>query len=98
MNTPRLVQENGRYRLEGPVVMGTVRPVLEEGKRLFGADGAVVDLSGVTEVDSSAVSLLLEWMRQRPDHTLRFDGLPENLVSIARLYGVLETLQQSERA
>ena len=48
----------------------------------------LVDLAGVTEVDSSAVSLLLEWRRQVKGAALRFANLPPALKSLADLYGV----------
>jgi len=40
--------------------------------------------------------MLLGWARaaQRVQHGLRVKGLPENLLSLARLYGVAELLPQ----
>jgi len=54
----------------------------------------VIDLAGITEVDSSAVSLLLEWRRaaQRQSRTVDFVNWPPNLQSLAELYGVNEVL------
>jgi phospholipid transport system transporter-binding protein len=53
-----------------------------------------VDLSAVTEVDSSALSLLLEWRREagRNGRAIRYLNLPVNLKSLADLYGVTELL------
>lgn len=62
------------------------------------ADGElVVDLSRVEAVDSAAVSLMLSWLRraQRSRVALRFTHVPENLLSLARLYGVAELLPMS---
>ncbi|MBI4196078.1 MAG: STAS domain-containing protein [Betaproteobacteria bacterium] len=86
--------DGGRCKLQGPVTIGNVAAVLEEGARLFTAPEVTVDLSGMTEVDSSAVSLLLEWRRAalRGDRRIRFVNLPENLGSLAELYGVTELL------
>ena len=58
-------------------------------------DRLVIDFTGVSGVDSSAVALLLEWRRQaqRRGKTLVFTNLPANLVAIARLYGVAELIQ-----
>ena len=49
-----------------------------------------IDFSNVTEIDSSAVALLLHWRREatRLDKALRYIHLPANLVSLAELYGV----------
>jgi phospholipid transport system transporter-binding protein len=49
-------------------------------------------------VDSSAVSLVLEWLReaQRNQRKLRFTHLPDNLKSLATLYSVLDLIQPAE--
>lgn len=82
--------ENGRCTVQGPLTMGNVTAVLEESAPLFTAPQVVVDLSGVTEVDSAAVSLLLEWRRQAQaaSRKIEFANLPANLKSLADLYGV----------
>jgi phospholipid transport system transporter-binding protein len=56
----------------------------------------LVDFSQVEAVDSAAVSLLLGWLRaaQRSQRTLRVTGLPSDLLSLARLYGVADLLPQ----
>lgn len=87
-------------RVRGPVVMANVEGLLQEGRaRMQGAGSVVVDLSGVTEVDSSSISMLLQWLREAATrgHTLRVTGVPENMRSLATLYGVDELLpyQQS---
>jgi phospholipid transport system transporter-binding protein len=87
--------ENGRCRLKGPVTIGNVTQVLEEGNRLFTAVEVTLDLSQVTEVDSTAVSLLLEWRRaaRRENRRITYVNLPENLKSLAALYGVTELIE-----
>jgi len=49
-----------------------------------------IDFSNVTDIDSSAVALLLHWRRQaaRLDKALRYIHIPPNLLSLAELYGV----------
>lgn len=77
------------------------RLTMETVNALFGATlepGAKrvleVDLGQVEAVDSAAVSLLLSWLRrsQRNNVSLCFSRAPENLLSLARLYGVAELL------
>jgi phospholipid transport system transporter-binding protein len=70
--------------------MANVQAVLAEGERVFDGPQVDVDLARVTEVDSSAVSLLLEWSRQaaRKGQRLIFLNPPANLRSLAALYGV----------
>ena len=89
-----LTCEGGRCALQGPITMQNVTAVLEESARLFAGEHVLVDLSGVTEVDSSAVSLLLEWRREaaRANRRIEFANLPGNLKSLAELYGVSELL------
>lgn len=90
-----IVQDGDNYRIQGGITIANVNAVLAEGLKLFDRDGLVVDLSQLEEVDSAAVSLVLEWLRtaQRGNHKLSFINLPDNLKSLATLYGVLELIQ-----
>jgi phospholipid transport system transporter-binding protein len=87
-------REDGRLLLEGPVTLGNVAGLLEEGRRQLADGVAAVDLAGVTELDSSALALLLAWLRdaRAAGRSLAFANLPEGLRTIARLYGVEELL------
>ncbi len=89
--------EAGRCLLTGPVTMSNVTTALAESERVFQSGDVTVDLSGVTEVDSSAVSLLLEWRRvaSAANRRVTFVNLPANLKSLADLYGVSELLNGS---
>ncbi|HYC44759.1 MAG TPA: STAS domain-containing protein [Burkholderiales bacterium] len=82
--------ENGRCRVSGPVTMRNVTAVLAESAVKITGPHVVVDLSGVTDVDSSAVSLLLEWRREaaRAGRRVEFENVPPNLRTLAELYGV----------
>jgi phospholipid transport system transporter-binding protein len=90
-------REGRRMLLSGPVTLANVAEVLQEGRRhLEEGRGRVderlrvVDLGGVTEMDSALLALLLAWLRdaQSRDRPLEFSNLPESLRTIARLYGV----------
>lgn len=91
-------QDGDNYRVQGRITIDNANALLAEGLKLFVRDGLVVDLSQLEEVDSSAVSLLLEWLReaQRNQRKLRFTNLPDNLKSLATLYGVLDLIQPVE--
>jgi len=86
--------EGDRALLAGPVTLANVNAVLDEGGRVFKALSVTVDLAGVTEVDSSAVSMLLEWRRAalRDQRKIGYVNYPENLKSLIKLYGVSELL------
>ena len=87
-------REGNRCTLSGPVTIKNAASVLAEGAALFDSGDVTLDLSRVTEVDSAAVSLLLEWQRaaQRRSRRIDFVNLPENLQSLAQLYGVADLL------
>jgi len=86
--------EGGRCTVQGPITIENVESLLGEGKELLTAAQLTVDLAAVTEVDSSALSLLLEWRREarRNGRAISFLNLPANLKSLAELYGVTELL------
>jgi phospholipid transport system transporter-binding protein len=87
-------RQGDRYLIEGPVTLARVSALLAEGSRSFEGSPVVVDFSGVTEVDSSAISLMLEWARRMHanNRQIFFANLGEGLVSIANLYGVTELI------
>jgi phospholipid transport system transporter-binding protein len=82
--------EGDRCSVQGPITIGNATAVLAESAKLFTSASTTIDLAGVTEVDSAAVSLLLEWRRAaaRSNRHIAFVNLPESLRSLADLYGV----------
>lgn len=87
--------EDGSIRFVGPLTMTTVSEALRRSETFFTQDGPwMLDFSRVTDVDSAAVSLLLEWIRQagRLGRKLRISHLPENLQCLVKVYSVEEFL------
>lgn len=82
--------DGSRFSIDGAITMDNASTVLEEGLAKF-AQAAEVDLAALTEIDSSAVSLLLEWRRANPK--LHFVGCSDNLKSLVTLYGVSDLVQ-----
>jgi phospholipid transport system transporter-binding protein len=82
--------------VHGSLTMETVPAIFEAGLQHLASENMQVDFSHVEAVDSAAVSLLLGWARaaSRYRHGLRVTGLPEDLQSLTRLYGVVELLPQ----
>ncbi len=80
--------------VQGRLTIDTVPALFETGLQRLAAEDLVVDLSQVEAVDSAAVSMLLGWLRaaQRNQRTLSVTALPEDLLSLARLYGVADLL------
>lgn len=83
-----------RCAVQGALTMNNVSAVLEESARVFQGSRIIVDLTGVTEVDSAALSLLLEWRRvaNAGNRVIEYTNLPANLRSLADLYGVSDLL------
>ena len=56
--------------------------------------GQVFDFSEVTEADSSALAVMLGWLRAASlsRSTVKFAQIPKGVVSLAELYGVTELL------
>lgn len=82
--------------IKGPMSMSHVEALLAESATLDTAKEVEIDLSAVSEVDTATISLLFEWLRHA--HSCKcevyYTNLPENLVSLAKLYGVLELIPQ----
>lgn len=89
-------RDGASLKIEGPIHMANARALMSEGSALLGPEVTTIDMGAVTEVDSAAVSLLLEWQRQAATHqtSLRFTNLSENVKSLAKLYGVTDLLPQ----
>jgi phospholipid transport system transporter-binding protein len=86
--------DGGRCSVQGPITLESAVALLEQGKALFNSPQITVDLQGVTDVDSSALSLLLEWRREAAGNgrSIRYLNLPGNLKSLAELYDITELL------
>jgi phospholipid transport system transporter-binding protein len=81
-------------RVSGRLTIDTATALFNKGLPLTEGKELIIDLAKVEAVDSSAVSLMLSWLRaaQRKQVKLSFVNVPENLQSLANLYGVAESL------
>lgn len=81
----------GRIAVRGPLRFGTVSGVWRAARGLAtDAPRLTVDLTGVTEADSAALALLVEWMREARQRgaEVHFAGMPRQLEAIARVSGL----------
>ena len=87
-------REGDRLVVSGALTLANVAATLGEGKAALAGGARSIDLGEVGELDSSALALLLAWLREakRLDRDLVFTNLPQGLTTIARLYGVAELL------
>lgn len=87
-------REAGRLLVKAPLVMNNARGLLEAGRSALQPGEQVFDFSEVTEADSSALAVMLGWLRaaSRSQSTVRFANIPAGVRSLAELYGVTELL------
>jgi phospholipid transport system transporter-binding protein len=80
--------------LDGPVTLDTVPGLAAEMESLLDGEARVIDFGGATDVDSSAVALVLEWCHQAASRklNLRVANLPTAMENLAKLYGVSDLL------
>lgn len=80
--------------IDGGLTMATAAQWIERGRAVARDGDLVVDLSGVSAADSSALALLFDWMRvaRASGHKVRQTGMPAGMLSLATLYGVDELL------
>lgn len=88
-----LTREGEVLKVAGPMNIDSAAALVDQSNGML-SGVKLVDLAGVTEIDSAAVSLLLEWRRQALPAALRFANLPLALKSLADLYGVAELIPQ----
>ena len=86
--------EGNTIAVSGSVTLTNVFDLTQQGASLLDGEYQIIDLSEITEVDSSAVSMLLEWLRIARNRRLdlRFVNFPNNLSSLLNLYGLNEII------
>ncbi|MGH8754647.1 MAG: STAS domain-containing protein [Burkholderiales bacterium] len=89
-----IVRDGSRLRVQGAINMGNVKSLLEVGLQQLNPELKEIDFSGLEEVDSSAISMVLEWLRVSQSRHLQLSvvNIPDNMKSLASLYGVLELI------
>jgi phospholipid transport system transporter-binding protein len=88
-----IVRQGNRYLIDGPVTLDNVGTLISESAA-FDGSSVIVDLARVTSADSSALSLLLEWMRRSSGsgRQIAFANVSHNLQSLAELYGIIDLI------
>ncbi len=80
-----------RSRVSGELHFSTVSALLEPGAAAISEGlAAVIDLSAVSESDSSGLALLIEWLSiaKEARRALRYERVPEQIIELARLSDV----------
>ena len=83
-------QSDNHWIVSGDVVIATVGSLLAASKTLAFNAETTIDFAQVTDIDTSTLSLILEWKRraQRESQHIVLANLPDNLKSLSQLYGV----------
>jgi phospholipid transport system transporter-binding protein len=76
------------------LTVDNARGMLADGIAAITGGQRVIDFSGLTQVDSAAVAVLLSWQRAARARSiaLSFINMPEMLQSLTTLYGVAALL------
>ena len=88
----QITQIDSHWLVSGDVVIGTVSSVLTASKSLVLDAETTIDFAQVTDIDTSTISLILEWKRraQKEHQIIKLANLSDNLKSLTQLYGVEE--------
>ena len=90
----------GKFLLTGEMTFDTAEQILQASEEPFESHTSIeVDLTGVSSADSAGLALLLEWVTWA-NHTvreIRFVGMPERVMAIAKTTEVDGLLTRGER-
>lgn len=83
---------DNQWLVSGDILVDNANAVLNESIALNMAENLQIDFSAVNNVDTSALSLLIEWQRRAEAEKKQviFRKLPEGLISLASLYAVAD--------
>ncbi len=91
---------DGRFTLSGEMSFETAERILQASEKPFEEHTSLeIDLSGVSLSDSAGLALLLEWVTWA-NHTvreIRFTGMPDRVLAIAKTTEVDGLLTRGER-
>jgi phospholipid transport system transporter-binding protein len=93
-------QGDGHFSVTGEMSFDTAERILQASEGPFEEHTRLeIDLSGVTMSDSAGLALLLEWVTWA-NHTvreIRFSGMPDRVLAIAKTTEVDGLLTRGER-
>lgn len=87
-------REAGRLMVRAPMIMSNASGLLQAGRSALQAGELVFDFSEVSVADSSAIAVMLGWLRAAAASrsVVKFAHIPGGVLSLAELYGVTELL------
>lgn len=87
-------REQGNIELAGVLNHASVAGVLAQSNDWFAGAALNIGLQGITHSNSAGLALLLEWQKiaRQKQLTIQYHNVPEQLLTIARAYGVDQLL------
>lgn len=84
--------------VSGPMTLSGATVLLAEGEAAIAANASSFDLAAVTEMDSSCLAVVFGWTRaaNTAGKPIRLLNLPQNMLSLAAVYGVADLLPQQK--
>lgn len=84
----------GTLAVTVPMTIANARGLLAAGRSALGPGEVVFDFARVADADSSAVAVMLGWLRMAAEtkSTVKFAHIPTGVRSLAELYGLTELL------
>jgi phospholipid transport system transporter-binding protein len=95
-----MIEASGdRLLLKGSITFSDALQWREAVLAALDRDGLTIDLAGIEEADSAALSLLLEWQREARARGfgIAYANLPASIVSLSEVYGVSALIPSLER-
>lgn len=89
-----------RLEVSGAMTLPGATALLAAGGAALASGETVFDLKAVDAVDSSSIAVIFGWLRQAKTQgkTIRISNPPQDLLSLAELYGVTELLPLGSEA
>lgn len=97
MNTCKIEKNNDSFKVYGVINFDTATHLCKQGLMMFAEFSKLqFDFAGVAHIDSSAMALLLSWIRhaKQQQKSLQFVNLPGQLLEIANLCEVMPILDE----
>lgn len=97
MSRAVLFSAGDTWKIQGDLSFETTPELFESAREaMHDHVPACVDLEAVERVESAGVALMLDWIRaaRAQQKTLTFNNVPEHMISIADLCGVVHLLKQ----
>ena len=90
MSTLSISRQDGQFRLAGTLDFSSVAELLATDPGWPAGAEIHIDLADVRHSNSAGLALLLEWMQkaQQKGRQIKYHNVPEQLLVIARAYGV----------